>query len=470
MSDDLYYEAATSLAARVAAREISPVELTDAILDRIDMLEPKLNTFVTVIADHAREDARRAEAAVMQGDALGALHGVPISIKDFIDVAGVRTTFGSRLRVDGPPAAADAVVVERVRAAGAIVVGKTSGSDHGWIATGDSPLTGTTHNPWKLGYSPGGSSSGACASVAAGMTPLAIGTDGAGSVRVPASFCGVFGMKASYGRVPQPGQSPLAVAHTGPISRTVADGALLLQVLAGPHESDPATLPGRPAHYVSALEASLSGKRFAYSADLGFAPYVDPEVAAICADAAATFEIAGAIVEEARPDWGDPMSIIYDFWPALWAGRIGDELETFADCLDPNLVACAEDGLRQAPTTLARALSRRVAYCERTWRFFERYELLLTPTVAVPPFEVGRVAPEGFPQRNAWDWFGWCPFAYPFNLTWHPAATVPAGFTADGRPVGLQIVGRRFDDFSVLQAAAAFEDIRPWAPGKPPLA
>ncbi len=304
--------------------------------------------------------------------------------------------------------------------------------------------------------------------MATGIGPLTVGTDGAGSIRIPASFCGVFGLKPSYGRVPQPGQSPTNGSHTGPIGRTVADGALLLKVIAGPHESDPATLQAAPKDYPALLETGVAGKRMAWSLDLGFAEMMDPEVADLCAKAARAFEDTGAIVEEATPDWGNPMPIIRDFWPAVWAGRIGHAIEEFRDRLDPGLVACAEVGLRQRPETFFKAQMERVAFCERTHHFFERYDFLLTPTVAVPALKIGRIVPDGCPD-HPWDWLSWCPFGFPFNLTWHPAATVPAGFTQDGRPVGLQIVGRRFDDLGVLQASAAFERVRPWAQVRPPL-
>jgi aspartyl-tRNA(Asn)/glutamyl-tRNA(Gln) amidotransferase subunit A len=464
---ELCFAPVTQLTAMMRRRQLSPVELTDIVLKRQQALQPKLNAFVTVLADQARAEAKSAEAAIMRGDALGPMHGLPIGIKDFIDVKGVRTTFSSYL-FENNVAGDDAVVVKRVRAAGAIIIGKTGGSDNGWKATGDSPLTGTIRNPWSLEHTPGGSSSGAAASVAAGIGPMAIGTDGAGSIRIPASFSGIFGMKPSYGRVPQPGQSPLQGSHTGPMSRTVADSALLLKVIAGRHDSDPSTLQGPPDDYPLFLQRGIAGKRMAWSPDLGFARRVHPEVAAACANAARAFEECGAIVEETSPDWGDPMPFMLDFWPAVWAGRIGDRLAEFRDRLDPRLVLCAEEGLRQPPATLFRAMVKRVAFCERIYRFFERYDFLLTPSVAVPALRLGLIAPEDFPE-HPWDWLCWSPFSFIFNLSWNPAATVPAGFTGDGRPIGLQIVGRHFDDLGVLQAASAFEQLRPWSHLRPVL-
>lgn len=467
MKDDLYYESATRLAELVRTREVSPVELVDALYLRIAELEPKLNAFVTLTEESAREQAKHAEIKVMSGEVLGPLHGVPMGIKDFIDVKGVPTTFGSHLLKHNMPLR-DAVVTARARAAGAILLGKTSGPDYGWKGTGDSPMTGAPRNPWSLDHTPGGSSAGAAATVAAGIGPLTIGTDGAGSIRIPAAFCGIFGMKPSYGRVPQPGQSPASTSHTGPMSRTVADSALLLSVIAGPTSSDPVTLQDAPEDYAALLNAGVSGKRIAYSPDLGFATGIDPEVASCCEDAAWAFREAGAIVDQATPDWGDPMPIMMDLWPAIWAGRIGDKIDKHRDLIDPALVACAEEGLRQKPETFFRALVRRVEYCEKFNAFFDRYDFLLTPSVSVPALELGRLRPANY-SDHPWNWFEWAPFTFPFNFAWNPAASVPAGRTVDGRPIGLQIVGKRFDDLAVLQVAAEFERIRPWANERPPL-
>ncbi len=465
MDEDIFFTPATALAIAIRRKSLSPVELVDALFERIAKLNPVLKAFIVLTEEAARDQARRAEQAVMAGDALGPLHGVPVTIKDFIDVAGLATTYGSHIFKDNV-VARDAVVVERVRAAGAIVIGKTTAPDFGWKATGDSRLTGDARNPWSLAHTPGGSSAGAAASVAAGLGPLAVGTDGAGSIRVPASFCGIVGFKASYGRVPQPGQSPAQTSHTGPMARTVADAALLLKVLAGPVGCDPVTLPMPPEDYPALLDAGIAGRRIAYSPDLGFATGIDPEVAARCHEAALALADAGAIVEEATPNWGDPSPIMLDMWPAIWAGRVGDRLEAFRDRLDPGLVACTEEGLRQPPETFVRAQMRRVTWCEQTYRFFERYDFLLTPSVAVPALEIGRLQPRGA-REHPWNWLSWAPFSFPFNLAWNPAITVPAGHADDGRPIGLQIVGRRLDDTGVLQAAAAFEQIRPWAQLRP---
>lgn len=467
MTQELRYATAVDLARLVRTRAVSPVELIEDFLRLADVLEPRLNTFVTLDVDGARAQAKQAEVAVLSGDELGPLHGVPMSVKDFLHVRGMPTRFGSRLS-DAAPAAQDSVVVARARAAGAVIVGKTTAPDYGWKATSDSPLTGNTRNPWNPLMTAGGSSSGAAAGVAAGLGPLTIGTDGAGSIRIPAAFCGVFGMKASYGRVPQAGQSPASTSHTGPISRTVADSALLLRIIAGPHGSDPVTLEGEPADYLDGLERGIAGKRIAYSPDLGFITRIDREVAATCYRGARALDEAGAHVEDVSVDWGDPMAFMLDLWPAIWAGRIGDQLAKHRDEFDPGVVACAEEGMRQAPNTFVRAQMRRVEYCERTYRLFEDYDFLVTPTVGVPAFEVGRLQPPGYPE-HPWDWFSWAAFSFPFNLSWYPAATVPAGFTADGRPIGLQIVGRRFDDLGVLQAARAFEVIRPWEQVRPAL-
>jgi len=466
-TDYLNFMPAAGVATLIRQRQISPVDAVEAALQRLTAVEPQINAFVTVTAEHARAEARRAEAAVMHGAALGPLHGVPITIKDFIETADVRTTYGSRVHANNIPKR-DSIVVQRVRSAGAIMIGKTTGPDHGWKPLGDSPLTGVTRNPWALEYTPGGSSSGGAAGVAAGVAPIAVGSDGAGSIRIPASFCGIFGIKPSYGRVPHPGQSPAANSCIGPMSRTVLDAAILLKALAGSYAGDPATLESDPADYPALLGSGVAGRRFAWSVDLGFARRVDPEVRDICQRATQAFVTAGASVEAATPAWGDLKSIIDDIWPASWVGRIGHLLPDWEEQMDPGLVACIKAGLEQPRGTFVRAQTRRIAFAEIAHRFFENFDFLLTPTVAVPALKVGLLVPEDW-EPHAWDWMQWAPFSFPFNFSWQPAATVPAGFTAGGLPVGLQIVGRRFDDLGVLQAAAAFESLRPWAHLKPVL-
>jgi aspartyl-tRNA(Asn)/glutamyl-tRNA(Gln) amidotransferase subunit A len=456
---------ATELAARIRRREVSPVEVAEAVLARMERLDGRLGAFCTPTPELARTMARAAEAAVMRGEPLGPLHGVPVSIKDMTWTKGIRTTRGSRLFADFVPEE-DPPVVERLRAAGAIILGKTNTPEFGWKGATENLLFPPTRNPWHLERTAGGSSGGAGAAVAAGLGPLATGTDGAGSIRIPAAFCGIVGHKPSFGRVPVY-PAPLDVAVTGPMARTVRDAALLLDVMAGPDERDRFSLPDDGVDYLAACAGGVAGWRVAWSPDLGYAP-VEPEVRTLAEAAARRFADLGAVVEEAHPGFTDPREII----ELLFYGQVGAQVADLPPerraLLDPALLAVV-DGLRdRSAFDYARMAMRRNELWQVARRFFERYDLLLTPAVATTAFPLGIEGPAevaGQPVKR----LGWTPFTFPFNLTGQPACTVPCGRTAAGLPVGLQIVGRRNDDTAVLRAAAAYEAAAPWAHEWPPL-
>lgn len=466
---DLCYTPATELAALIRERAVSPVEVVDAILARIERVNPALTAYCTVTAESARAEARRAEAAVTGGAPLGPLHGVPVSVKDLTAVRGVRLARGSRLYADYVPDE-DAPVVERLRAAGAVLLGKTNTPEFGWKGDSGNAVFGPTYNPWDTSKTAGGSSGGAGAAVAAGLGPLALGTDGAGSIRIPASFCGVVGLKQQLWRVPNyPPSTVETLAHTGPMARTVRDAALLLDVIAGPDERDRLSLPAGQADYLAACDGDVRGLRVAWSADLGYAA-VDPEVRAIAEAAARRFAAdLGCRVEEAHPGFADPGDAIrLLFYAGVAANLAGQSAERRA-LLDPDLArALAEETEGRTAIDYVLATSTRQAVWDRCRRFFAGYDLLLTPAVAVPPFAAGEEGPREVAGR-AVARLGWTPFTYPFNLTGQPALTVPAGWTAAGLPVGLQIVGRRFDEATVLRAGAAFEAAQPWAARRPPV-
>ncbi len=468
--EELALRPAAELAPLLRARAVSPVEVVDAVLARIERLEPRLNCFAHLAADQARADAKAAEART---DAPGPLHGLPVTIKDLVWTRDMPTQFGSRIARGNQPDYENPIV-PRLRAAGAIVLGKTTTSEYGWTGVSRSPLTGITHNPWKHGYNAGASSAGAGAACAAGYGPLHQGSDGAGSVRMPAHFCGVFGLKPSFGRVPY---APLPAgdytSHIGPMTRTVADAAMLLRAMAGPHCADYTTLETPPADYVGRLgelsaPGALAGKRIAYSADLGHAR-VDPEVAALVRSAAERFAAAtGAVLAEVTPEWGpEGRDLARLFWSAHQA-RMLQSLPEWEDRMDPGLVACIRDGARTSMEQYMLARARKLAYVTAIHAFFEQWDFLLTPAASVAAFPAERLLPEHWPD-HPWDWMSWAEFSYPFNMSWNPAASVPCGFTADGLPVGLQVVGRRFDDLGVLQLSAAFEQALPWADRRPPL-
>jgi len=468
-SDGLCWMPASEMAAAIRRRKVSPVEVMKTVLARIEKLNPTLNAFVTITADQAMRAARAAERAVMKrGAKLGPLHGVPFSTKDLVITRGIRTTFGTRLYADNVPTET-APMVERLMGAGAIQLGKTNTPTMGWIGATHNLLFGVTRNPWNLDRTPGGSSGGASAAVAAGLGPLAIGTDGGGSIRIPASFAGIFGHKASFGRIPAyPASAAWSLSHIGPMTRTVTDAALMMNVCAGPDSRDQFSLPAERVDYVKALKGSLKGLRIAWVPDPGYAKLVDPEVTAVCARAAKRFRELGCRVEEVNPKWPLPKQP----WKAIFCGGIATRLAPFlperrAD-IDAGLASLIDETMAWGPTTYVQAWFDRMAWWEHPRRLFETYDLMLSPTVACPPFKVGLDNPSEIAGRPA-DSYEWIPYTYPFNMTGQPACSVPAGFTADKLPVGLQIVGRRFDDVTVLRAAHAFEKAQPWAHLTPPI-
>ena len=468
-SDELCWMPASEMAAAIRRKKVSPVEVMKAVLGRIERLNPTLNAFVTLTAEQAMRDARAAERALTRrGAKLGALHGVPFSTKDLVLTKGIRTTFGTRLYADNVPTET-APIVERMVAAGGIQLGKTNTPTMGWIGATHNLLFGATRNPWNLDRTPGGSSGGGSAAVAAGLGPLAIGTDGGGSIRIPASFSGIFGHKASYGRIPlQPGSPVWSLSHVGPMTRTVTDAALMMNVCAGPDSRDSLSLPAEPVDYVKALKGSLKGLRVAWVPDPGYAKLVDPEVAAVCARAAKRFRELGCRVEEVNPRWPSPKQP----WKAIFCGGVAARLAPYLrerrQDIEQGLAALIDETLSWGPLTYVQAWFDRMAWWEHPRRLFETYDLMLTPTVACPPFKIGLDNPSEIAGRSA-EPYEWIPFTYPFNMTGQPACSVPAGFTADKLPVGLQLVGRRFEDATVLRAAAAFEKAQPWRHLKPPI-
>jgi len=464
---DLCYTPATKLAALIRAKKLSPVELTRTVLERIERLNPRLNAFCTVTADSAMKGAREAEQAVMRKRKLGPIHGIPFSVKDLSFTAGVKTMGGSHIFADRVPEH-DAPFVRRLKAAGGILIGKTTTPEFGWKALSGCPLTGDTHNPWKLGFNTGGSSSGAGAAAAAGLGPLHQGSDGAGSIRVPSSFCGVFGHKPSYGRIPQwPVSNNDYTTHNGPMTWTVGDSALMMSIMAGPDDWDRTSLDAAPADYQGKLNRGIKGLRVAWSPNLD-GLRVDPEVAEVVKRAVGAFKEAGAKVEEVTPGFADTHDMIRIMWCAHYAGAWGPYLPKWREKMDPAFVACIEDGMKVSVVDYIDARGRKLIHWDSVRPLFEKYDLLLTPSVSVPALPLGRINPEGWPQ-HPWDWLGWASFSYPFNFTGQPACSIPAGLTKAGLPVGLQIVGRRFADLTVLQAAAAFEKARPWQKKRPAL-
>jgi aspartyl-tRNA(Asn)/glutamyl-tRNA(Gln) amidotransferase subunit A len=458
--DGICLLSAAEMARAIRGRSVSAVELVDAVLSRIDELNPVLNAYCTMLADSARETARCADERIASGSKIGPLHGVPISIKDNVFVKDSRTTFGSRLH-ENNVTTEDAPVTARLRQAGAIILGRTNSPEFGWKGVTDNRVFGVTRNPWNLELTPGGSSGGGSAAVAAGLGPIAIGTDGGGSLRIPASFCGLVGHKPSYGRVATwPGISVGSLRHIGGMTRTVEDSALLLNVIAGPDERDPESLPASDVDYLVEIERGIEQVRIAFSSDLGFAT-VDPEVARLCQQSAMRLADAGATVEQIELKCDDPYECWRVFFYGATAARLGRIVEQQGHLLDPGLRSCVEDALKLRGLDFTDALTQRNEFWHRIRHVFESFDVLVTPTLPVLPFPVGQDNADPFPHQEQSD-LQWTQFTYPFNLTGQPAVSVPCGWTEANLPVGLQIVGRRFDDALVLRVARAFEQIQPW--------
>ena len=467
-SGSLLFTPASELAQLIKTRKLSPVELVDHILRRISELNPKLNAYLTVAEAEARSAARAAEAAVIRGEELPSLHGVPLSIKDLYFTRGIVTTGGSLVFRDFVPDE-DCVAVERLRRAGAIVLGKTNTPEFGLSATTENRLGDHCRNPWHLERTAGGSSGGAAAAVACGLGPLALGSDGGGSIRIPSGFCGVYGLKPTRGWVPRYGGFGgfELFSDIGPIARTVRDAALMLSVMAGYDHRDPTSLRDQPPDFLTAVESELQGLRLAWSPDLGYAR-VAPEVKSAAESAAHAFASLGCEVEEATPAIDDPFAIFSPIMLADEYAACGHLLREHADKLVPYVKSTLQHGAEITGFHYSQALRALERFRMQMADFFERYDLLLTPANAVPAFPVGH-RPRKIDGQEVDTLWGPFPFTSPFNLTGQPAANLPCGFSAEGLPIGLQVIGRWGKETTVLQASAAFERAQPWADRTPSL-
>lgn len=458
MSADFDYLTATELRSLITTKKASPVEITKRALDKAKDTQDSLNCYSTLTPEIALAAARTAEDAVMSGAPLGLLHGLPVSVKDLIAVKDVTFASGSRTMADNV-GAVDAPSVERVRAAGAIIIGKTTTSEFGCKPVGDNPLTGITRHPWNLDKTPGGSSAGAVASVAAGITPFALGTDGGGSIRIPCSFTGLTGLKGQFGRVPvAPVSATPTLAHVGPIARNMQDVALLFMAIAGHDRRDPFSVAGPVPDVLTAVKAPAAGLRIAYSPALGYAR-PDPEVVRIVEKAVRQYEDLGCTVDLVEKVFDkDPA----DLWIAEFYAGVGTRLRSFVenqrDLLDPAVAEVLEAALSQEMRDYYSKVFERYALREKMRVFFERYDVLISPILPVTSLEVGKNMPDHLADRNL---VSWIYYTYPFNLTGQPGAAVCAGIASDGMPVGMQIIGRTLGEYDVVRAAAAFERIQP---------
>ncbi len=457
MPDGARWMSATELAAGYRSGEVSPEPIVGELLETINAVDPKINAFCLVDADASVAAARASAERFAAGSPLGPLDGVPVSIKDLLLTKGWPTLRGSlMIEPDDLEWDVDAPAVARLREAGAVLLGKVTTPEFGWKGVTDSPRTGITRNPWDTTRTSGGSSGGSAAAVAAGLGPLSVGTDGGGSIRIPAAFCGVVGFKATLGRVPMSPPSPFApVAHVGPMARTVADVALLLNTISGFDPRDWAALPTAADSAAAAVASTtdLASLRIGYSPDLSFGTN-DAGVHANTDQVVAVLEQLGAEVEKVDLGWEDPVWAYHVLWYAGAAAVVGALGPAADERVDPLLLEAIERHRDITSADYLDAVALRMELGTQMGRLHEQFDVMITPSMPSVAFEAGRTVPDGWESP---EWTSWSPYTYPFNLTGQPAITVPSGF--DGRlPTGVQIVGARHHDATVLRVAATYEN------------
>ena len=467
MSEDLAFMPATELIQNYRTLKLSPVEVVRASLDRIERYGSKLNAFTIVDADSALDAASDSEQRWKKGNPKGLLDGVPTTIKDLVITKGWPTLRGSRSTNPDQPWDEDAPCVARLKEHGAVLLGKTTTPEFGHKGVTDSILTGITRNPWNLDKTPGGSSGGASAAVASGMGQLAIGTDAGGSIRIPACFTGIYGLKPTFGRVPTYPSSPFGtLAHAGPMTRTVADAALMLTVIANPDTRDWHALPYDDTNYSTTIDGNIHGLKVAFSPTLGLDVEVNAEVAEAVSNATQQLSDLGASVETIDLNWPIPprdiIQVLFTCSAAKFISMLTDEQQ---GQIEPTLLAMAAEGKKLDMMSLKTAELDRTANGIYMNHVLAKYDVLLSPTLPVVAFDAGKPCPDSYSENP----FGWIPFTPPFNLTGQPAASIPCGFSQSGLPVGLQIVGPMHGDSMVLNVSRAFESAYPFADKRPVL-
>jgi aspartyl-tRNA(Asn)/glutamyl-tRNA(Gln) amidotransferase subunit A len=471
---ELWKKSATELSQLIRQKELSPVELVDLYTERIKNIDPIIHAFTFLSIDAAKEKAKALEKEILHGDTFSPLFGIPIAIKDHFDTVSTPSTFGSYLLKDYI-AKEDHLLVKRLKEAKALILGKTNMPEFGFSATSHNPIFPATRNPWNLEYTSGGSSSGSAAAVATGLCPLSLGSDGGGSIRIPASFCGIFGYKPSRGRLPWPIGKGRDLehwelfSHAGPLSRTVEDAVLFLSVLSGPDPSDPYSLPKAEFCWSDCLKEDIRGLKIAYSLDLGYAR-IDPEVKQIVTKSIELFETdLGCNIEEVDPGWPDPSEA---FSTLVYFGAdlpvLKKAVSENSQKISSHITRFLERSFKPEDFSQALKIRRKVIF--EMSKLMEQYDLFLTPVTAVPPFPLYFQGPDIIDGERADPLLSWIPFTYIMNMTGQPAAAVPAGWTSKSVPVGLQIAGRHLDDFTTLRAAYAFQKACPWQDKWPPIA
>ena len=466
--DDICFISACDMAEKIRTQELSALEITETIIERIEKINPIINAYCTTTFDIAREMAKKADERVKNNEDIPPLNGIPTSIKDLVPIKGVRTTYGSMIYENHIPDE-DAVVVSRLKDAGCVILGKTNTPEFGFKGITDNLIFGPTPNPWNLKKTSGGSSGGAAASVASGMGPLAQGSDGGGSIRHPASFCGCYGLKPSFGRVPIYPRDRITaqtLSVVGPIVRYVSDAALMLDAMKGSFEGDRFSLPKDNINYLDHINEKPKKLKIGYNYDLGYAKVINNEVEKAVHKSVEKFESLGWEIEEAIIKGVDPSRAFSAIWLVTFGYELEPYLKDWRDKMDPNLVTWIEAGLRFPASILPQAMKTRLNFYQSIFNSLKNYDLLVTPTTAVPAFDLGIDSPAKIEGINV-EPTAWAPFTFPFNFTGQPTASIPCGWTNDNLPIGMQIVGKRFEELLILQVSKAFEEIAPWQDKRP---
>ncbi len=469
--EDICFMPAYEIKDKIRNQELTSEETTDIIIERIEKINPILNAYCITTFDIAREVAKKADDAIKKGDNLGLLHGIPTSIKDLEDIKGIRTTKGCKI-YENNIAIKDDIMVKRLKDAGAIILGKTNTPSLGCKGVTDNLIFGATKNPWNLERTCGGSSGGAASAVASGLGPLASGSDGGGSIRIPSSFCGVYGLKPNFGRIPHDRMRYTgyigSFVHKGPIVRYVKDAALMLDVLAGPNDIDRYSLPKPNFSYLERLKESIKKVNIGYSLDLGFVEALDPEVKKSVLEGINMFKKLNWSIEKSNIKLPNPAKAHWIIWSSGFAFMLKPYLAQWEDKLDPQLVEIVKVGLSYSVDNIKRAEIRREMVYEEICRNFKKFDILITPTLACPAFKLDIPFPKKIDGKEV-KAGAWLSYTYPFNLSGHPAASIPCGWSSNGLPIGMQIIGKRFDEVKVLQVSKAFEELAPWQDKRPRL-
>ena len=466
--EDICFMSAIDMFDAIRNQELTSLEITENIIERIEKINPITNAYCTTSFNLAREMAREADGKVKKGEKLGLLNGIPTSIKDLNPVKGIRTTYGSKIFENNIPDHDD-IAVKRLKKEGCVILGKTNTPEFGFKGVTDNLIFGYSRNPWDINFTTGGSSGGAASSVASGMGPLAQGSDGGGSIRHPSCFCGAFGLKPSFGRVPRyPKLFPMGLdlAVIGPIVRYVKDAALMLDAMKGPFERDKATLPKDGFRYIDKIDEVPKRLKIGYSLDLGYAKAVDNEIEKSILNSVELFENLGWSIELVKMKMRKAQLSFNTLWTSTLGYNLKPYLKEWEGKMDPDLVKLVKAGLGYDGMSLPRAIAIRAQIYETIYKVFKDYDIFITPSTAIPAFKVGIMFPSKINGINISP-TAWMPFSFPFNMTGHPAASIPSGWSNNGLPIGMQIVGKRYDDLKVLQVSKVFEELAPWQDKKP---